>query len=105
MPTIYNHTLHLTAEQFAGHNQAKYKETLENGGLNSARALALAEAGDVLQLDPRLKESDYPFLVDHLGSIGLAPEAEIVWSIEPRVATDYPDHELSVYRYVPGFQR
>lgn len=103
MPTLYNHTLHTTADQFAGHNQTKYVETLRDGGLNSARALAIAVAGDRLQLDPRLKNETFPFLQEHLGEFGLATEAEIIWSVDPKVAMEYPKHYLSPYSFVEAF--
>lgn len=96
-PTFYNHA-HFPVPDYTLHNPKKFHETEEFGGLHSARVLACTSPEDVVQLDPRLKDA-YPYIVEHLASVGLKTAGEIIFDTDPAVANRYPDYPLSVYAF------
>jgi hypothetical protein len=99
MPTLYNHTLYPQAA-YEEHSPEKYVDFELHGGNYGARVLAATMPGDVVQLDPSLREP-YKYLADHLGQVGLDVTTNVVWDTRQEVATDFPDHDLSVYLFDP----
>ena len=101
MSTFYNHTYFPLAD-FASHNPAKYRKIVQYGGLYTGRVLACSSPGDIVQLDPRLRKF-YPAMIEHLESVGLKTAARVLFSSDPSIANNYPDHRLSVYTFNDTF--
>jgi hypothetical protein len=102
MQTLYNHTLYpQTAYEI--HSPEKFVDFQRNGGNYGARILACTTPEDVVQLDPSLREP-YKYLYDHLGQVGLDTTGDIEWDTRPEVASDFPDHDLSVYLFDAAIQ-
>lgn len=66
--------------------------------LYSARVLGCTRPGDVVQLDPQLKD-EFPWILAHLRRVGLTPTDQVEWSLDPEVARRYPHHASSVFLF------
>jgi hypothetical protein len=100
MPTLFNHH-HFHAEGYKEQTPELFKRVIAHAPLFAVRALPLSRPGDVVQLDPRCKEA-YPYFEEHLKQVGLETATDIIWDISPEVANDYPDYELSCFRFNPS---
>jgi hypothetical protein len=99
MSTVFNHSRHFTAEQFKSHDEARYQDILEYGGLDSIRAIPCSNPGDIVQLDPRLK-NDYPYIRNHWEEVGLETSENILWGVEASDLAQAPE-DFSVYHFTP----
>jgi len=98
--TLFNHSLHFS-EPLYGRDRLSYNKLAEHGGFEyyETRAHGCTQPGDVIQLDPDLKE-DYPFAAEHYRQVGLDCTDQVVWDLSAKVADDFPDHHLSVYLFL-----
>ncbi len=87
MVFLYNHELRLNEE-------------LESDiwRYYGARVLACTAPGDIIQLDPALRE-EYPVILRHYETVGIACARQVIWSIEPERARGYAHLPLSTYMF------
>lgn len=98
MPTYFNHG-HYPVLEYNLHAPAKYEAMERFGGLDSGRVLACSLPGDIVQLDPRLREQ-YDDLEAHLGKAGLQI-GKVIFDTDPATVKQYPGYDLSVYGFNP----
>ena len=97
--TLFNHSFLFCAPLYAA-DMVSFRKLAKHGiDFYETRALCCTHPGDVIQLDPRLRE-DFPFMREHYKRIGLDCTAHVVWSVEAKVADDFPEHHLSAYIFI-----
>ena len=69
-----------------------------------ARSLGITKPGDIIQLHPDLRH-DWEYICEHYHRVGLPHTMKVVWDLDPAVANDYPERELSPFMYVDDFYK